>query len=123
MWGWHIIMGPLKPNLQKYPSTKHGMQNRRFQFSLWEFYIIKGSILFSMLYFFMTSPKNDAFIVDGFENWEDAGCEKTCLFAQHEEGHCSFHNDAMSKWNLKDLSKNVNKRMNAKCSQQVLENR
>ena len=62
--------------------------------------------------------KNDAFIVDGVQNWKYVGCEKTYPFAQHEGGHGSSHNDAMSKWsNLKDPSKHIDKRMNAQSSQ------
>ncbi|ESR60241.1 hypothetical protein CICLE_v10017935mg, partial [Citrus x clementina] len=103
----YINMRPFQPKLQKYPSIKY---DKAFCFPC---------------YIFHDKPsKNEAFIVDGVQNWKYVGCEKTCLFAQHEGGHGSSHNDAMLKWsNLKDPSKHIDTRMNAQSSQQILENR
>ncbi|KAH9648706.1 TTF-type domain-containing protein [Citrus sinensis] len=126
----YINMGPFQPKLQKYPSTKYGTQNRRFQFSWFlkfpwlEYPISKDKAFCFPCYIFHDKPsKNEAFIVDGVQNWKYVGCEKTCPFAQHEGGHGSSYNDAILKWiNLKDPSKHVDKRMNAQSSQQILEN-
>ncbi|KAH9741124.1 TTF-type domain-containing protein [Citrus sinensis] len=127
----YINMGPFQPKLQKYPLTKYGMQNRRFQFSWFskfpwlEYSISKDKAFCFPWYIFHDKPsKNEAFVVDGVHNWKYVGCEKTCPFAQHEGGHGSSHNDAMLKWsNLKDPSKHIDKRLNAQSSQQILENR
>ncbi|KDO45444.1 hypothetical protein CISIN_1g038054mg, partial [Citrus sinensis] len=76
-------------------------------------------------YIFHDKPsKNEAFIIDGVQNWKYVGCEKNMSFCSHEGGHGSSHNDVMLKWsNLKDPSKHIDKRMNAQSSQQILENR
>ncbi|KAH9717836.1 TTF-type domain-containing protein [Citrus sinensis] len=98
----YINMGSFQPELQKYPSTKYGKQNRRFQFSwfskfLWlEYSISKDkAFCFPCFLFYDTSTKYDAFIIDGCQNWN----------------------------NLKDPSRHIDKRMNAQSSHQVLENR
>ncbi|KAH9723405.1 TTF-type domain-containing protein [Citrus sinensis] len=84
-------MGPFQPKLQKYQSTRHGTQNRRFQFSWFskfpwlEYSISKDKAFFFHAIFFMTSH--------------------------------------LRMSNLKDLSKHIDKRMNAQSSQQILENR
>ncbi|ESR59275.1 hypothetical protein CICLE_v10018323mg, partial [Citrus x clementina] len=127
----YINMGPFQPKLQKYPLTKYGTQNHRFQFSWFskfpwlEYSISKDKAFCFPWYIFHDKPsKNEAFVVDGVQNWKYVGCEKTCPFAQHEGGHGSSHNDAMLKWsNLKDPSKHIDKRLNAQSSQQILENR
>ncbi|KAH9743331.1 TTF-type domain-containing protein [Citrus sinensis] len=107
----YINMRPFQPKLQKYPSIKYGTQNHK-------------AFCFPCYIFHDKPSKNEAFIVDGVQNWKYVGCEKTCLFAQHEGGHGSSHNDAMLKWsNLKDPSKHIDTRMNAQSSQQILENR
>ncbi|XP_052288934.1 uncharacterized protein LOC102623386 isoform X2 [Citrus sinensis] len=126
----YINMGPFQPELQKYPPTKHGMQNRRFQFSWFskfprlEYSLSKDkAFCFPCFLFYDTSTKFDAFIVDGCQNWKYVSCDKKCPFALHEGSHGSFHNAAMEKWsNLKDPCKHIDKRMNAQSSQQVLEN-
>ncbi|KAH9693295.1 TTF-type domain-containing protein [Citrus sinensis] len=127
----YINMGPFQPKLQKYPSTKYGTQNRRFQFSWFlkfpwlEYSISKDKAFCFPCYIFHDKPsRNEAFVVDGVQNWKYVGCEKTCPFAQHEGGHGYSHNDAILKWsNLKDPSKHIDKRLNAQSSQQILENR
>ncbi|ESR41108.1 TTF-type domain-containing protein [Citrus sinensis] len=98
----YINMGSFQPELQKYPSTKYGKQNRRFQLSwfskfIWlEYSVSKDkAFCFSCFLFYDTSTKYDAFIVDGCQNWN----------------------------NLKDPSRHIDKRMNAQSSFQVLENR
>ncbi|ESR64952.1 hypothetical protein CICLE_v10010270mg, partial [Citrus x clementina] len=103
----YINMGPFQPKLQKYPSTKY---DKAFCFPC---------------YIFHDKPsKNEAFIIDGVQNWKYVGCEKNMSFCSHEGGHGSSHNDVMLKWsNLKDPSKHIDKRMNAQSSQQILENR
>ncbi|KDO37694.1 hypothetical protein CISIN_1g037929mg, partial [Citrus sinensis] len=107
----YINMRSFQPELQKYLSTKHGMQNRRFQFSWFskfrwfEYSVSKDkTFCFSCFLFHDASTKYDAFIADG--------------------SHGSFHNAAMVKWsNLNDPSRHIDKRMNAQSSKQVLENR
>ncbi|KAH9741125.1 TTF-type domain-containing protein [Citrus sinensis] len=98
----YINMGPFQPKLQKYPLTKYGMQNRRFQFSWFskfpwlEYSISKDKAFCFPWYIFHDKPsKNEAFVVDGVHNWN----------------------------NLKDPSKHIDKRLNAQSSQQILENR
>ena len=83
----HINMGPFQPKLQKYPLTKHGTQNHRFQFSWlskfpWLEYLISKDKAFCFpCYIFHDKPsKNDAFIVDGVQNWKYVGCEKNMSF-------------------------------------------
>ncbi|KAH9686650.1 TTF-type domain-containing protein [Citrus sinensis] len=95
-------MGPFQPKLQKYPSTKYGTQNRRFQFSWFskfpwlEYSISKDKAFCFLCYIFHDKPsRNEAFVVDGVQNWN----------------------------NLKDPSKHIDKRLNAQSSQQILENR
>ena len=90
-----------------------------------EYSISKDKAFCFPCYIFHDKPsRNEAFVVDGVQNWKYVGCEKKCPFAQHEGGHGSSHNDAMLKWsNLKDPSKHIDKRLNAQSSQQILENR
>ena len=77
-----------------------------------------------LFYFYDTSTKNDAFIVDGFQNWKYVSCDKKSTFAVHETSHSSFHNAAVVKWsNLMDPSRHIDKRMNSQSLKQVLENR
>ncbi|ESR42238.1 hypothetical protein CICLE_v10013343mg, partial [Citrus x clementina] len=68
----YMNMGPFQPKLQKYPSTKYGTQNRRFQFSWiskfpWlEYSISKDKAFCFPCYIFHDKPsKNEAFVVDG----------------------------------------------------------
>ncbi|KAH9672100.1 TTF-type domain-containing protein [Citrus sinensis] len=90
----YMNMGPFQPKLQKYPSTKYGTQNRRFQFSWiskfpWlEYSISKDKSFCFPCYIFHDKPsKNEAFVVDG------------------------------------DPSKHIDKRLNAQSLQPILENR
>ena len=80
--------------------------------------------VFHAFFFYDTSTKNDAFIVDGFQNWKYVSCDKKSTFAVHETSHSSFHNAAVVKWsNLMDPSRHIDKRMNSQSLKQVLENR
>ena len=79
-------MGPFQPELQKYPPTKHGMQNRRFQFSWFskfpwlEYSLSKDkAFCFPCFLFYDRSTKFDAFIVDGCQNWKYVSCDKNVL--------------------------------------------
>ncbi|ESR36738.1 hypothetical protein CICLE_v10029872mg, partial [Citrus x clementina] len=85
-----------------YLSTKYGTQNPRFQFSWFskfpwlEYSISKDkAFCFPCYIFHDKSSKNEAFVVDGVQNWN----------------------------NLKDPSKHIDKRLNAQSSQQILKNR
>ena len=71
----YINMGPFQPKLQKYQSTRHGTQNRRFQFSWFskfpwlEYSISKDkAFCFPCYIFHDKSSKNEAFVVDGVQN-------------------------------------------------------
>ena len=79
----HINLGSFQPELQKSPSTKHGMQNRRFRFSWFskfpwlEYSISKDkTFCFPCFLFYDTSTKYNAFIVDGCQNWKYVSCDK-----------------------------------------------
>ena len=62
------------------------------------------------VFFYDTSTKYDAFIVDSCQNSKYVSCDKKCLFALHEGSHSSFHNVVMVKWsNLKDPSRHIDK--------------
>lgn len=121
--------GPIQPNLDSYPKTKHGNQNRAFskiyytEFKWLEYSIQSDRVFcFCCRNFGIKGPMYDgeAFTVTGFNNWKKFG-EKG-----KKHNSSKFHIENFCKWNEYEKSKKtgtVHTKLSSAYYEQVNKNR
>ncbi|XP_073030628.1 uncharacterized protein [Primulina eburnea] len=127
----YIKMGPYQPIKKEYPPTKFISQNRRFQshwfqkFTWLEYSPLKDdAFCFSCFLFEHKHPRNLVFTIDRFKYWKRANDGDRCAFLMHIGCNTSPHNnDVEYLANLMNISRHIDKVINAQSSEEKQKNR